>query len=596
MKPQYCCVTGMLALFILGSALDAAAAPVPVALKAVAGKWQLLRADQPYFIKGAGGNASKALLAQCGGNSIRTWGVGADTLDQLDEAQKLGLTVTVGLWLGHADHGFNWDDTAAVQRQLQDVRRAVLQYKDHPALLIWALGNEMEINNHSANLWPAMEELAKMVHTVDPNHPTMTVVAEIGDTKVAQIHQQCPDIDIIGINSYGGGPSLPQRYPKAGGTKPYIITEYGPPGTWEMPMNAFGAAQELTSTKKADFYRDTYTKAVAGAPGLCLGSYAFVWGWKIEATATWYGLFLPDQSRLAAVDTLQELWSGHQPEHPCPTMTRLALTGADQAAAGETLKATVEASDADPAPVKIDWTLLREQASYGEAGLGADPTPGYPEAIIQNGQRAVEVKLPKYGGIYRLYCTVHNAHGGAAIGSLPIKVAGPQAPVEAPVARVPFVILGAKGQPYIPSGYMGNTTAIHMDEACTDNPHTGKTCLKVDYTQNDNWGGVAWQSPANDWGNAPGGFNVSAATQLTFWARGAKGGEKVKFGVGMIGLEKKYHDSCKADMEVTLTNTWKQYSLDLKDRDLTCIKSGFFWSLGGQGAPVTFYLSEIRYE
>src|SRR5436305_489292 len=61
--------------------------------------WQLLRDGQPYFIKGAGGDGSRALLARAGGNSIRTWG--ADKLDKvLDEAHSHGLSVTVGIWLG----------------------------------------------------------------------------------------------------------------------------------------------------------------------------------------------------------------------------------------------------------------------------------------------------------------------------------------------------------------------------------------------------------------------------------------------------------------------------------------------------------------
>src|SRR6266700_1392906 len=53
--------------------------------------WQLLRDGKPYFIKGGGGGGPKDLLAQLGGNSFRTWGVGDDTQSQLDQAQKLGL-------------------------------------------------------------------------------------------------------------------------------------------------------------------------------------------------------------------------------------------------------------------------------------------------------------------------------------------------------------------------------------------------------------------------------------------------------------------------------------------------------------------------
>ena len=269
------------------------AKPSVVKIVSAGGKCQLLFNGKPYFIRGAGGGGPKALLAECGGNSFRTWGIGADTQKELDQAQQLGLTVAVGHWLGHKEHGFRYDDPAAVRKQFDAVRQAVLQFKNHPALLMWGLGNEMENNNDSPELWPAIEDMAKMVHEIDPNHPTMTVIAEIGTDKVQKIHRHCPDIDVIGVNSYGGGASLAQRYRKAGGTKPFVITEFGPPGTWEITRTSYGAAPELTSTEKADRYRETYVKSVLGAKDLCLGSYAFTWGTKIEATSTWFGMCCP---------------------------------------------------------------------------------------------------------------------------------------------------------------------------------------------------------------------------------------------------------------------------------------------------------------
>jgi signal transduction histidine kinase len=60
------------------------------------------------------------MLAELGGNSFRTWG--ADNIDaQLDEAQKLGLSVAVGIWLGQERQGFNYDDPKQVADQLERV-------------------------------------------------------------------------------------------------------------------------------------------------------------------------------------------------------------------------------------------------------------------------------------------------------------------------------------------------------------------------------------------------------------------------------------------------------------------------------------------
>jgi len=165
--------------------------------------------------------------------------------------------------------------------------------------------------------------------------------------------------------------------------------------------------------------------------------------------------------------------------------------------------------------------------------------------------------------------------------------------------KLPYIVYGdeQKETPWIPSGYMGNTKAITMDPDCTDAPHTGKKCLKVEYKDKTEWGGVVWQNPANDWGDQDGGHNLTGATKLTFWAKGAKGGEKVTFGVGLLGSDKKFPDTAKAELkEVALKPEWTQYTIDLKDKDLTRIKSGFYWTLAAQNDGVTFYLDDIQFE
>ena len=383
----------------------------PVETKVVASgpSFQLLRDGKPYFIKGAGGGGSKTLLAQSGANSFRTWGIGKDTKEQLDEAQKLGLTVTVGFWLPHK---FNWTNQEGVEKEIAKVKEGVLALKDHPAVLCWALGNEMESEGKdSPELWKAVNRISKMVHEVDPKHPTMSVVAEIGGKKLQY------------INSYGGGPSVGERYKKAGVGKPYVVTEFGPPGTWEIGRNKFGAVNELTSTEKAKSYKTTYEKGVLGEPENCLGSYAFTWGFKREATATWYGLFLPDGSKLAAVDVLTELWSGKPPAVLCPEVSKITLLTPDQASAAETLKASIEVKDPQGLEVQIKWALVKEMANYDLTGTGAKATEDLSDGIAENGKPEVQIKLPSSPGVYRLFCYVHNAKQAAAVASAPIKIA-----------------------------------------------------------------------------------------------------------------------------------------------------------------------------
>ena len=570
-------------------------------VKTVAGGYQLQRNGQPYFIKGAGGGGSKPDLKAAGANSWRTWG--ADNLDgQLAEAQALGMTVTVGIWLGQKAQGFHYDDAAAVARQKETARQAILKYRNSPALLVWALGNEMENGDQDdVAMWNAIEDIAKMVHQLDPNHPAMTVFAEVGGDKIANLNKYCPDIDIVGINSYAGGPSVGDRYKAAGGVKPYILTEFGPPGTWEIGKNAWGAAPEPTSTEKAQFYRATYEKAIENQP-LSLGSYAFTWGNKQEATATWFGLLLPDGSRLGAVDALTQLWTGQAPAHPVPAIRRLSVPEPARVDPGTTVQAALDVTSPDGDPLTVQWVLQGDAVAYHTGGGAETATALFPDSIVHSDAHGAQVKMPNAGGGYRLFAYVHDTHGGAAVANVPLFVTGSQA-FQAPSgkkATLPLVVYGTGRQaelPYTPAGYMGNAGAIKMDDASPDDPHSGSTCLKAIYTAGDSWGGVVWQSPANDWGDQPGGWDLTGAKKLTFWARGDGGGEVVSFSYGLLGKDKVYSDTGTGKLaNVALTKDWKQYSIDLTGQDLSRIKTGFAWVVAASGKGVVFYLDDIRYE
>lgn len=558
--------------------------------------WQLRRDGQPYVIKGAAGGGSKAMLRECGANSTRTWGADG-ILGQLDEADKLGLTVTVGIWLGHKEHGFDWHNEKMVADQFARAKKNVLAYRDHPALLCWALGNEMEIGvADDPVMWKAINDLAVMVHELDPKHPTMTVTAEIGGHNVKNIHELCPAIDIVGINSYAGSPSLPERYAKAGGTKPYVITEYGPPGTWEFwRKTPWGAADEFTSVEKVEWYAKSYTANVVGNAKHCLGSYAFIWGSKQEASATWFGLLLPDGSKLNPVDALTELWSGQPAAKPCPRVAPLKVDGPRQVEPNTPLTVHLEASDPSGGPLDVKWVLTGEPKSYNTGGANEAPPPVFPDCIVKADATHAELKIPG-GGRYRLFAYVRNHNGGAAMANIALFVTGSEAVMPGGRLPLPLTVYAEAGEqwPWIPSGYMGDNANIKMTPDCTEQPHAGQTCLKCEFTKGDGWGGVVWQDPANDWGNAAGGYDLRGATQLSFWARGANGGESVSFSFGLLDRDKKFYDTANGSLkDVSLTKEWRQYTLDVTGKALQRIKTGFCWVVGAKGQPVTFYLDDI---
>ena len=379
---------------------------------------------KPFFVKGAGGGAGLDLLVQAGGNSIRTWG--AENLQRdLDEAQKRGIKVTAGIWLQHADV-FDYSDQAKVREQFEMARKVVEQFKDHPALLMWAFGNEMEgyAEANDPNVWRAVNDIAKMAKTIDPNHPTMTVIAEIGAARIPSINKYCPDIDIIGINSYGGAASVAKRYAEIGGTKPYILTEFGPLGPWERPKTPWNAPVEPTSTEKVDMYRTAYQNAVLGNPQKCLGAYVFLWGNKQEGTSTWFGMFLKDGNKTPAVDVMTEFWTGKKPANLSPTITPISLAPAPESfiyQTGQTITASIKTADPNNDNLKTTWVLTSETEVYLTAGRDEKVPLDYPDALVSSTTNQATFKLPAKAGNFRVFAYVYDGKGAAATANIPLQ-------------------------------------------------------------------------------------------------------------------------------------------------------------------------------
>jgi hypothetical protein len=153
---------------------------------------------------------------------------------------------------------------------------------------------------------------------------------------------------------------------------------------------------------------------------------------------------------------------------------------------------------------------------------------------------------------------------------------------------------------YAPSGWMGDHAGLKMDTASPDNPKSGKTTLKFSYkpTGPDKWVGVFWQDPANNWGERDGGYDLSGAKRLSFYARGAQGGEVLKE-IKVGGIKGKFADSDEVPGgPIRLTDKWAHYTVELKGRNLAAISGGFCWVATAQDNPkgLTFYLDDIHFE
>jgi hypothetical protein len=412
------------ATLLLNGALSGCAAPIPVEVVETHGRFTLLRDGKPYFIKGAGGEADMKLLARIGGNSLRTWGPPDEKL--LDQAHALGLSVCVGLWVDHERHGFDYSDDAVVADQIERHCRAIDRLKDHPAVLMWGIGNEVELKSGNPRVWEVIEAVAAYAKKVDPHHPTMTVIAQAPEDVVEHIIEKCPSIDILGTNSYGGIGILAKEIKDAGWKGPYIVTEWGNDGNWETRKTKWGAEIEPTSAEKASQRAARYS-LITGDTTHCLGAYAFHWGWKQETTPTWFNLFAENGRHTESVGLLQYMWSGSFPDELAPRVENLSLNGKQPRNSltvepGASLEAEFQLVRGDASEVKVHWELSPESAYKGFGG-DAEKRPA-PLQFDADSEHPTHLSFtaPEESGAYRLFLYVDGPGNTVATANFPFRV------------------------------------------------------------------------------------------------------------------------------------------------------------------------------
>ncbi|MDB6068004.1 MAG: beta-galactosidase [Pedosphaera sp.] len=405
----------------------AAASPVKVELHKVGDGYQLSVDHKPFYIKGAGlefGNQEK--LAEHGGNSFRTWRTD-NGQRVLDRALKNHLYVTLGLDVARERHHFDYNDKEAVAKQLETIKAQVLKFKDHPALIIWDIGNELNLEGSNPKVWDAVNDISKMIHQVDTNHLTTTSLAGIGKDLVAQIKTRAPDLDLLSVQMYADIVNLPRYLRETGWDGPYIITEWGATGHWEVAKTGWGAPIENNSTVKADAYQKRYETVIATDRKQCLGSYVFLWGQKQERTPTWYGMFLASGEETATIDALHYLWNGNWPANRSPRLEGAWLDGKTQGQsihvkAGQSYTAKVAANDPDMDTLTYMWELMEESTDLKNGG-DFEARPKSLAGLIQDPKLAeIQMEAPSKPGAYRLFVYAFDGKGHAAHANIPFYV------------------------------------------------------------------------------------------------------------------------------------------------------------------------------
>ena len=396
-----------------------------VHIKNEGASFQLYRNGQPFYIKGAGGISHFEELANTGGNTIRVY----DTLnlaEVLDEAEKNGLAVIVDIPLPKYIEQFPaYDDKKKNDERKAKVKELVQKFRDHPALLIWNLGNEL---NYPPEIFPnnfidTFNELIEIIHTEDPDHLVSTTVIEI--KKIIAITLHSPKLDLLGYNIFGKiknirsnvflNSVLPISFP-------YYISEWGSDGHWETSTTNWGAKIEPTSTKKIEQLRDRYVNHILKTGDNCLGSLVFYWGQQYECTYTWFNLFTENGKKSEMVSTLNNLWKGLDNENHDIGLEYMLVDGLGAPSSiilspNALTKAELKLKKIHNDSLRISWELYPDYCNWKEPEKIAN-------AIVSKNGLTVIFETPKEEGPYRIYAYLEDQDGYVAICNTPFYVLG----------------------------------------------------------------------------------------------------------------------------------------------------------------------------
>jgi len=404
---------------------------VPVKITQEDGRFQLIRGGEPYDVRGAGLEfADVGVFASHGGNSIRTWSTEnpqITALEVLDNAQKYGVTVAMCIELGRERLGFDYEDEEAVAAQLEYARNEVMKYKDHPALLVWIIGNELNLSFKNPKVFDAVNDISRMIHEVDPNHPTTTALAGFNRQLAELIETRASNLDFVSMQMYADVVNLPRYVRETGYKGPYAVTEWGSRGHWEVGKTSWGAPIEQNSSEKAANYLRSYKIAITSNPDQVIASYVFLWGQKQERTPTWYGMFLPDGSETESIDVMHHLWSGSWPDNRSPQIKSMKLDSKTSTKnvrldANGTYRARVNALDPDGDKLQYQWEILHESKATQEGGDREEVPETLTGLIDRSDTDRVVIKAPSNPGAYRLFVYIRDGNRNAGHANIPFLV------------------------------------------------------------------------------------------------------------------------------------------------------------------------------
>ncbi|PWH83698.1 hypothetical protein DIS18_03845 [Algibacter marinivivus] len=572
--------------------------------------WTILVDGSPFEIKGATFGYGDDVenydtyfkdLNFLGVNCIRTWATGENTKQLLDAAHKYNVKVMVGIWMRHGrpgmedDDSFNYlEDKEGAEDMYVNAINTVEEYKNHPAVLTWGIGNEVYLNMATDEEKEAysklLERICSQIKTLDPNHPITSVEAWTFGFKWWQ--KYVPSIDIYGLNSYGAGAGyLASELEKTGVDKPYVITEFGVTGEWDIKNEKHGIKVEPNDQQKYESISKGYQDWIISKPAN-IGVFVFHYADGDKFISPWLFTHYKKMYR-PQYWAIRKAYTGSEPKNNVPVIETFTLPDVTRKS-GTWIPVTLKTSDVENEKLSISFNYNQRTGSrkrrdqINPLNFRGNLIEGY------------EIQLPKEDGAIKVYVNVKDTYNNVGIASTSILVFDEEAKkikYKVPKVTLPFYVYkDGIENPFAPSAHMGNYKAMSVDTKNKTEVYSGTAALKISYNQEYDWYGLGLVDPANDWGDILGGYNFTGATKFSFWAKASKKNVTAKIGFGLIGKDKPYPDTAKRVIEVKLGTKWKKYTINLKKLDLSCIRSGLVLFSSSYGSYQDIFIDEVVFE
>ncbi|KPK42137.1 MAG: hypothetical protein AMJ78_03520 [Omnitrophica WOR_2 bacterium SM23_29] len=392
------------------------------------GDWTLKVNGEPFYIKGAGcgepegrgGEDYLELAKELGANAVRTWGTDQGTEHYFDTALKYGLMVDAGIWLNSVtDTGvFSCiTDDKYMEKKKNEIVEYVNRFKDHPALLMWNVGNEAifftKDEEERIALSKFLEQMVQLIHQLDANHPVIYTSSDA--TALPYIKKYVPSLDAFGMNIYGSIRMSHSRWDQTTLNIPYVVTEFGPLGPWDVKKDANGASMDQPDQAKAALYKYMF-RNIMDFKGCNLGGFAHHLGETTQESMTWWNLNYKTLKR-ASFWELYKIYTGNVPSNLPPRITKFNLSKINGIAPGETIDIFVEATDNENDPLNYNFILATAQEGILKYYVNEE----IPAKFISEGTN-VKLIAPEAEGRYRVYVFVKDGKGNVATSNRSIKV------------------------------------------------------------------------------------------------------------------------------------------------------------------------------